>query len=297
MNTLLKKGKKSILFISLFPLLEPLDGGRRCILNRVKAFSKKYIVDLLIIEIDTSNSQNDVFKYRAIFPNVREILIFSKREFEFFKNRFIKKIAIYCNWFFDQIPRDARRISCDSYRRNITRYVIKNKIDIVVFEFPQSTEVLDMKELRYHGVRTVVVAHGVESIFLRIMRKNLPKFILDMECKRMENYENKILNQVDKVLSISPEDTKILRQRYGLTNISYVPPYMAMNKSRWSNSESSRYIIFSGSLSFFPNYDGIKWFLENIFHKYIKIYRDINIKITGKIDADLESEFIKYKNS
>lgn len=286
--------EKKILYITPFAISLPLDGGKKCILSRIKYFSERYIVDILMLNVKPSEMKLD--QYNLFFDKVRNIMVLPDKNLSLNRSGNWEKFKIFCNWMKSDLPRGVEYAKYDEKKDMIMQYILNEKINIVVFEFPYTTEVVNLKQLEKYNIKMILVAHGVESIFFKELRNDLPKIIVQMEFNRWEKYENKILKQVDKVIGISPEDVKYLQYHHQLDNIIYIPPYFSSKKVVWNNTKKNDYIIFCGALSFYPNYQGIKWFLDNVFEKYRLQYKNIKLKITGKIDKWIEKEFSRYDN-
>lgn len=285
---------KNILFITPFPISVPLDGGKKCILNRIQYFSQKCVVDVLML--GAKHSETAVEEYRSLFCKARHIMVLPEQAGALNKMGTWRKIKTAFNWVITNIPRSVQRLVYNEKKGKIMEYILREKIDVVVFEFPQTMEVVDLKILKKENIKTIVVAHGVESLFFKELRNDLPDFLVKIEFERIERYECKSLKQVDKVIGIAPEDVEYLKKRHQLDNILYLPPYFSTQKDKWLNIKSTDYIIFCGALSFYPNYQGILWFLDNIFNKYTSIYINVKLKLTGKITETMKAELSKYNN-
>lgn len=273
-----------ILEISPFTLSLPLDGGKVVISERIKNFSD--FMDISLISMNT----NEIGNMDEIYPNLKDIKIYKPLKYN--------KFANIVKWLISSKPKLVINYHNKEYKKEIMEYIIKNKIDIVILEFPYTAEFIDIKELKNLGIRIIVIAHGVEEIFFEKLRKDeLPSTIVKYEKQRWNHYEKLILNSVDKVIGIAPEDVIYLKTIHKLNNIVYLPPYLNKETKCWMENENSNYIVFCGSLLFYPNYHGIKWFLDEVCKGNLKILGEkVILKITGKISKEMKEEFKTYKD-
>lgn len=272
-----------ILEISPFTLSLPLDGGKVVISERIKNFSD--FMDISLISMNT----HEIGNMDENYPNLKDIKIYKPLKY----NKFVNIVK----WLITSKPKLAINYYNKEYKKEIMEYIIKNKIDIVILEFPYTAEFIDIKELKNLGIRIIVIAHGVEEIFFEKLRKDeLPSAIVKYEKQRWNHYEKLILNSVDKVIGIAPEDVVYLKTKHKLNNIVYLPPYLNKETKCWMENENSNYIVFCGSLSFYPNYHGIKWFLDEVCKGNLKtLGKKVILKITGKISREMREEFKAYK--
>ena len=278
------KKKQKILEISPFTLSLPLDGGKECIVERIKYFANNDNMDIRLITLNTDSIGN----MKETFSNINEIKTIPVN-----KNK--SKILSMLKWILIGKPKSVIDFNVTVYKEKITKYILNEKFEVVVFEFPYTTEFVDLKKLKSNNIRIVIIAHGVEEEFFRELRSlDLPQFIINIEARHWHKYEKKILNFADTVIGIAPNDVSFLKENHKLNNIYYLPPYLKKENKSWVDNEDSNYIIFCGSLSFLPNYHGIKWFLDKVCQGDLTCLGNgkVKLKITGKI----KDEFSKYKN-
>ena len=65
-----------------------------------------------------------------------------------------------------------------------------------------------------------------------------------------------------------------------IAKMAYLPALLPRATDMWSNRDSD-YILFAGSLTFYPNYYSIMWFLKNVWTKFNKMCPNLKLKITG----------------
>lgn len=283
---------RKIIFITPEVILPPLSGGKICTYNRIESFLNKFNVS--VVMPSSENTQKDKADVEKLFKKNANVLILNRSSKSLKKSNLLNKFVEGIRWLISGKPRAAQTIFSLSNRDLVTQYIIKNNIEVVILEGPYSSELIDFGTLKHYGIKIVMIAHNVEALFIKDYFEKYG-IIGRLETKRTRTYETLILESSDLVVSISPEDKKILTEEYKLNNVIYMPTILRKSSLTW-NVSNSNYIAFLGSLNFYPNYHGIKWFLENVFVDFVKTNLDIKLKITGMVDKKIKNEFEKYKN-
>lgn len=283
---------KKILIISPQVVLPANDGGKKCIYYQVKNLLK-YKVDITLV---MGNNMDDNIRQLVDekLGNLKKVFIFNRVNREIKKQNLFFKFYEILKWLISLKPRQAQTIYSKENREIVTKYIIDNKIDYVILETPFAFEYLDIKKIKKYKVKIITREHNVEYLFRKDCLENFGE-IAFWEIFLTKRYEKKVLKISDKIITISPKDKEILRNNFKLNNIKYVPTFWEKSKIKWENTDSN-YILFSGSLNFYPNYHGMKYFLKNIYFEFSNIHPNIKLKITGSIDEKIKEEFLKYKN-
>lgn len=283
---------KKILIISPQVILPASDGGKKCIYYQVKILLE-YGLDVTLV---MGNNTNDNIKQLIDkkFRDLKKIFIFNRINKKINKQNLFLKFYEVLKWLISLKPRQAQTIYSKKNREIVTKYIIDNKIDCVMLETPFAFEYLDIEKIKKYKVKIITREHNVEYLF----RKDcLEKFgvLAFWEIFLTKKYERNVLKISDEIITISPKDRDILRTNFKLNNIKYIPTFWEKAKIKWENTNSN-YILFSGSLNFYPNYHGMKYFLKNIYFELNSMHPHIKLKITGSVDEKIKEEFLKYRN-
>ena len=100
-----------------------------------------------------------------------------------------------------------------------------------------------------------------------------------------KHFERLLLsNMFDWISSISEEDTTFYKIKYGITNVDTFPPafYKSTTKRFIDCSEKAKSIRMLATLSWFPNIDGIRFYIKNVWPQVLKYVPDARLYIAGR---------------
>jgi len=290
---------KKILFITPQLCFPPTDGGKQAQYYPIMAIGKVVETYSIMVNVDETKSSHYLGEasYEALKDRLQDLQIIERYNPNFQDRNVYKKFTEGLNWFCGLRPRCAQIFYSNEKKDWVMNYINHNKINIVCIEYPYMSELIDITRLQALGVKVVYLAHNVESILLQELYSQYPswlKNILNIDVRKLENYEKKVLKQVDQVLAISKLDEEYMRNQLKISQVAYVPVLLPDIVDRWKGNVQADYMVFNGSMSFFPNYHGMKWLLEAIHDQFAKELSEFKIKITGKIPAQIREEFKKY---
>ncbi|GEM_PF-4133818 len=99
-------------------------------------------------------------------------------------------------------------------------------------------------------------------------------------------YEYKALKQFRRIFVCSRDAVSRIPPKYR-NKIGIIPNVFPVDTSQFTSSVASGHrLLFVGSLDYFPNMEGLKWFCTRIWPEVIKEYPEIALSIIGKIQKD-----------
>ena len=181
-------------------------------------------------------------------------------------------------------PYKAQRFWNPELDRAIRRILIQEEFDLIhVQNFYMGQYITGnekaLKVLYKENVESNIWYRFAETRSNPIMRK-----FAELEAKKLDRFERYICTRFDRVLMISPSDLEQFHKLAPSLNLDYQPPGLDLKSYPFISEESpnSDTLLFTGSLSYFPNQDGIKWFLNEIYPKVHQKLPNIKIKLVGK---------------
>jgi len=278
---------KNILFLThLYPYPAD-DGGRIVTYNTIKNFVEFGHRVYLCVFVDQEKSELEldmpidveIIKVPISYRNTAKLLL---------KN------------IFSKMSYNMQKYINDDMKHAIEEILNNKQIDIVYMDHLHMAYYSDIIRRR-KGTTILLRQHNVESqIMERVYKKEgnlIKRLFLLYQFIKLRNYERNITGRFDRVYMITKEDQELMHKLNPETNLALLPAgvdtekYYPLPKSSQGNEPI---ITFLGSLSWYPNIDGLRWFVNNVFPKVIKGIPNVKLYIVGK---DPSSELLKYKTS
>lgn len=260
-------------------------GGRIAMLKRIEYLSKNNDIYLFCV-IDNEDDikyKSELEKYcKKIFFYLRKKNIISK----------IQKIILG--------PYIASsRWNCQ-LKKDIQKELTREHTDFIIIDFPQMLGNLNDKIINKHKI--ILNQHNIEwktlLAFAKTINSPIKKIIYYIESYRLKHleyyyYSNKNINLYTFV---SSEDEKYFKTEFPL-NKTLLSPIGSEIPKVVKKEHPTKNILFVGKMSYLPNIEGIRWFIEKIFSQLSLKLPDCKLYIVGKDpDDNLKSFAAKHKN-
>lgn len=163
--------------------------------------------------------------------------------------------------------------------RKLARSFDFNRYDAIVMDFTKLDYVLD----KIPADKVIVRAHNVEADYSARNYQFHRSFANYLDNKFASRREADILKKVKHLIVLTAKDAARFAELYDLSEHEVVidPVCIEAPQNVFSVDPTSRSpfsILLTGSLWFGPNYEGVKWFLEEV---YPKLTFDKRIVIAG----------------
>ncbi len=182
------------------------------------------------------------------------------------------------------LPYAVAKYRSAAMREAIVNAVRTRGIDLVVCDFlSPSPNVPDRL-----GVPTVLFQHNVEAAIWErhasVAGNAIVRAYMTLQWRRMRAYERHECHRYDHVIAVSDADADTMRDGYDAPRVSAVPTGVDVDFFRPSGKESRRPrdIVFTGSMDWMPNEDGVQWFAEEILPLVRARYADATFTIVGR---------------
>jgi len=136
------------------------------------------------------------------------------------------------------------------------------------------------------GVPVVLNQHNVESQLVQarvnIERRLWRRFVLRSEARRLERFEREACERAQRVLACSPQDAEKLRVLAPRAAVRVVPNGVDLDyfNGPHPDQEDDESLVFVGQMSWFPNRDGILWFMDEVMPR-ILARRRVHLRVIG----------------
>jgi len=136
-------------------------------------------------------------------------------------------------------------------------------------------------------VPLVLNAHNVEHELLQrridIETRSLHRAFLRTQVGRLRRFETAVCRRASRILACSDTDAQQLSALVPQTPVTVVPNGVDTQAIAASPaSPRANRIIFVGQMSWFPNHDGVVWFLQDILPRIVQARPDAQFALVGK---------------
>jgi len=138
------------------------------------------------------------------------------------------------------------------------------------------------------GVPVLLFQHNVEAMIWErhalVATHPLKKAYMSEQWRRMKRFEASECRRVSSVVAVSTQDAEVFRREYGVPEVPDVPTGVDtsyfVRQPEVSRAPDS--MVFTGSMDWMPNEDGIVWFVESILPRIRAAIPDATLTIVGR---------------
>lgn len=140
------------------------------------------------------------------------------------------------------------------------------------------------------GTPVVLNAHNVEHQLLErraeIESRTWARHFLSGQVSRLKAFERWACERADAVLACSDLDAQDLRGLASVRNLRVIPNGVELQENRPSScaTDPDR-LVFVGQMGWFPNRDGVEWFLREVFPRILTQRPQTRFELVGKADG------------
>jgi sugar transferase (PEP-CTERM/EpsH1 system associated) len=185
----------------------------------------------------------------------------------------------------DGNPYAVAKYRSDMYAERVSALIGSTAFDLVVCDF--LPPVVNLPQTV--PCPTVLFTHNVEAEIWRRHAETagspLRRALLALQWRRMLRFEGRALRRFDLILAVSDADRRTLGRLYGATppivvvptgvdTTFFTPPDPA--------SVNPRHLVFTGSMDWLPNEDGMTYFCREILPRIRQAEPDTTLSIVGR---------------
>ncbi|NHK28039.1 glycosyltransferase [Parvularcula flava] len=171
--------------------------------------------------------------------------------------------------------------------RRAVETVLKTRPDVAVFDFTHCAALMPSYSfMEKCGARTVLFTHNVETeIFARHARtSSFPMSIVwQMERAKMARFERNACSRFDTVIAVSERDAAKLKEDFGTARTAAIPTGVDLDFFGYTSpTDETGSLIFTGSMDWRANQDGLMWFLNEVWPLIAEKRPQTSFKVIGK---------------
>jgi glycosyltransferase involved in cell wall biosynthesis len=173
-----------------------------------------------------------------------------------------------------------------SFEEKLRQLLQTSSFDIILLESIFMTPYINT--IRKNSKAKIVLrAHNVEHIIWQRLKKSEKNIFLrpylSLLTNRLKRYELGIINKVDAILPITPDDEKSFHSLGCNVPMHVTPVGVDLNQySNQINKENEISLFHLGSMDWMPNLEGINWFLDDCLPVIRKKFPQLKIFLAGR---------------
>ena len=289
---------KNICFLTNGMPYPPNTGGKSVSYNKIQVLKKHHNIYLAVISTDLKHADLEKIKSEN---SIKDILLLERPVISLFNLGFTKVINILFKFILTNVP--LHQIKTLEFKESIMQFILDNSIEIIFSEGTLMNTFLDFDILDKHHIKLINTVFDLENklFFEQHLPKSnfLTKIFLYFEKERIKRHERLLLKKATTSICLSCADYNVIVKNWHIKNVQVIPPLIAPSEHHYIPENPVKYILFSGSLSFYPNLHGINWFVQNILPTIVTDFPEIklmlitNTKLQGH---EAMSKYIVYKD-
>jgi len=188
--------------------------------------------------------------------------------------------------FFSGKSYHVTRFHTKAFEQKITEVLQKETFDIIQLEMLQMASYLDILR-KYSKAAVVLRAHNIEHKIWQRIAENctnpIKRFYLNHLYHSLRRFEIRILNKMDGIVAITPVDARNFDRLSHSTNIISIPfgiNLESLPENPVQPNEASLFHI--GTMNWFPNEEGIKWMIDEVWPQVAKKLPGIELHLAGR---------------
>lgn len=188
----------------------------------------------------------------------------------------------------DPMPVAVGRFRSTAMRSRIAELLATGSFDRLVCDFlAAAPNIPDIS-------RALLFEHNVEAMIWKRHAESAPdpvrRAYFGLQARRMRQYERETCRRAGYVAAVSEVDAALIRREFGVSRVGDVPTgvdteYFAPPEGTAPDADAAGDLVFVGSMDWMPNYDGVAWFLRDIFPLLAARRPGLKINIVGRNPA------------
>jgi sugar transferase (PEP-CTERM/EpsH1 system associated) len=202
------------------------------------------------------------------------------------------ELADYARTFFSLDSYSLMKYCRPEARRRLVSLLREQTFDVILCDFLFPAPIIPWA----HPCPKVIFTHNVEAIIWKrhyeVARNPLWKLLSWREWKTMERAERRYLRQAAHVLAVSGTDADAFRQFVDPSRITVIPTGVDIDFFQPRKAEvTPNSLVFTGSMDWLPNEDGIFYFVERILPLIRREIPDVSLTVVGRKPSERLQRF------
>lgn len=205
---------------------------------------------------------------------------------DYYINTAISPYKAFINLFFSKWPYNIERFINPGFSEKLSEIIQQQHFDIIQVEGLYMAPYIPVIR-KYSKALLVYRSHNIEhEIWNRLVsnEKNLLKKIyLKILAKRIGRFETSIINTYDALVPVTDRDADIFKSMGNTQPCHVTLPGWELSAGRiFENPAYLNSVFHLGALDWFPNQEGILWFIKEVWPKVLAIKPDAVFRVAGR---------------
>lgn len=199
------------------------------------------------------------------------------------ESRSIGHLAHYARGFFSRQPHQFLRYQNSQVTLGLRRLIEKQKFDVIVCDFLAAAGMIPWR----FPIPKVLFTHNVEALIWKrqcaVTRNPMWKAISWREYRATALAERSYLKLANHVLTVSETDRDFFAQTIEPAKITVIPTGVDLDFFQPApGEEQPNTLVFTGSMDYMPNEDGICYFVEQILPRVRLHIPNVALQVVGR---------------
>jgi sugar transferase (PEP-CTERM/EpsH1 system associated) len=255
--------------------LVPLDaGGKIRSFHIARELAKVHEVTLFTFYVEEANDEHPTLK--SVFHQVvtHPLKVSTGRGFG--------ETLSYLSTFFSPLPYSLSKYCRPEVAGHLREILAAERYDVIVCDFLQAAGVVPFDL----GIPVILFTHNVEATIWQRhweVATNLAwKLVCKREYEKMRAVELNYLRRSTQVLTVSDTDTMLFAKDISPDKITTIPTGVDIDYFQPIDGEEPDSVVFTGSMDWMPNEDGILYFVAEILPLIRQQRPEVQLWVVGR---------------
>lgn len=188
----------------------------------------------------------------------------------------------YAGGLLSSEPYNIRKYCRPQVARELRTLIANSQFDVLVCDFLVPAGAIPWD----HPIPKVLFTHNVEALIWKrhyeVASNPLWKLLSWREWKTMSRAERIYLQKADHVLAVSKTDRDCFAEIIPESKLTVVPTGVDVEYFRPLSNEVENALVFTGSMDWLPNEDGIFYFVQEILPKIWQQIPNVKLQVVGR---------------
>jgi glycosyltransferase involved in cell wall biosynthesis len=117
----------------------------------------------------------------------------------------------------------------------------------------------------------------------RQARTPLHRLYFNLQAKRMFEFERRVCRTVDRIVAVSPQDARTMRELFGVGRVTEIPTGVDLEYFTPGQKAAKEHdLVFVGAMDWLPNIDGVLYFAREILPLIRRRRPETSLAIVGR---------------